>query len=180
MDAFNPAVDPNLTPTHLSTWGEFICGYSIWNIGSVLAASAGWGTGNQATIMPMFLPWNYNVARAFWMNGSSTGGNSDIGIFTEGGTKLWSSGSVANSGNSVKQFVNVNMLLNAGSYYLAFVHSINSSNHVWLASPTAGNSRMSGIYIQSSALPLPSPLTPAVSSTPSIPLAGLTRLASGF
>lgn len=147
------------------------------------ATSYLWPVANLAVYIPFTLPWPYPVRRAFWCNGSNVTGNYDIGIYTAGGVKIWSSGSTAQTGASAIQYVTVtpDLLLPAGKYYLGLVN--NGTTNRGFGTPTQVTAiigRFMGLYQQATALPLPAAATFAAWNNIGYPLCGITRTASGF
>jgi hypothetical protein len=148
----------------------------------VIPAGMAWDTANQAIFIPLFIPWTYTVERAFWVNGSAAGGNSDIGIFTPGGANLWSAGSTVGTGSSTVQYVTLStpLLLSPGAYLLGFNHSDTTANRLVGGTVTAITGRLPGALMQASAFPLPSPASFAAFAKTAWPLIGITNTASGF
>lgn len=173
-----------VTPTHINTYSRWI--NSVAHRGSIgpgVPASVTWGTANAAVFYPMFLPWPYFAQRAFWVNGSSAAGNSDIGVYTPGGAQLWHSGSTANSGASSPQYVTISggLLLLPGPYFLAYAND-GTTNRAFGSTAATTIGRIAGWLSQLSALPLPASATFATftASAGALTIAGLTKTASGF
>lgn len=138
---------------------------------------------NSAVYIPMSVPWPYPVNRVWWVNGSTIGNNVDFGIYTPSGNKIFSTGSTAQSGTSVPQFVTPGtpFLLDPGNYYFAYACSGTTSTAFGTALSTAGQSAMCGLYSQATALPLPASATFASMGVAlAVPLCGITRTPSGF
>jgi hypothetical protein len=177
-----PNVSPNTLPLHWSTWSAAEELRAI--TGSGVGASGTWTTANTALYIPVSLPWNYPVKRMWWINGSVAGGNTDVGIYTLGGVRLFSTGSTAESGTSTTQYVSAGtpFVLPAGAYYFAYTHSATTANHIWTSSTgSVANTEAAGILAQASALPLPATASFAVGTTvTSFPYFGITRTTSGF
>lgn len=169
-------------PLFVSSLSMFSVGISALkdNSASAAMASSSWSTGNRAMYIPFVLPWPYLVNRVFWGNGSTLTANKDFGIYTAGGTLIYSTGSTAESGASVLQFVEPTpFLLSPGRYYMALVCSA-TTNHVWASASTAIYKRMWGILEQATALPLPATWTPAAASMTIVPLCGITSTTTGY
>lgn len=177
-----------VVPTHINPWMR----YSIGTMASKLvgAIQPGGGltwTANVAVYIPFAVPWPYNVRRMFWCNGNTVGGNSDVGIYTQGGARLWSSGSIACSGAGLlPQYVtpSPDMLLQPGvPYFFGFAHDSSIASHlVGLGggSLAASQGRACGMYQQASAFPLPAAATFAAYAAVGLPLIGITNTDSGF
>jgi hypothetical protein len=142
-------------------------------------ASTSWGTANRAEYFPVWLPWPYVVRRVFWCNGSVASGNTDFGIYTSDGTKIYSTGSTAQSGASAIQYVTpTEFTLASGVYYFAVVFDGTTNRAFGLTSNTIFGS--GGQLVQTSALPLPATATFAATAGTPHALCGITRTASGF
>jgi hypothetical protein len=150
---------------------------------NVNVSSTSWPSANLAIYTPFWLPWPYPVRRTFWNNGNAAGNNWDIGIYTAAGARLWSAGSTVGSGNAAPQFVSPSgpLLLLAGRYYLGAVHSTTTAGRSYATTAYAAQFlRQAGMLQEASALPLPAVMTPVAIASAYIPLAGITRTASGF
>lgn len=175
-------------PSHVNAWSR----WSIGTLGARLSAlslpggGVGW-TANVAIYVPFMLSWPYNVRRAFWGNGNAVAGNCDIGIYTQGGARLWSSGSTACSGptNSL-QYVTTSpdLTLQPGvPYFFGFTHDSSTASHLTGESGSAMTTpwgRACGLYQQASAFPLPAAATFAAYAAVGLPLIGITNTDSGF
>lgn len=135
---------------------------------------------NRAIYTPMWLPWHYPVRRVYWVNGTTASSNMDFGIYTADGERLYSTGSTAQSGTSVAQYVTPSspLLLTPGLYYFALACNGTTSRAFGAGSLTLTLSRTSGILQEDTALPLPAAMTPAAIATGIIPLCGVTLTAS--
>lgn len=180
MSDFAPQ-DSQVEPLFISSLGPQSAVVKVSRTGTVNPASITW-VANQAVFIPVTLPFPYPVRRVFWGVGSAGGGNVDFGIYNFEGTRLFSTGSTAQSGTSTLQYVDVtDFLLTPGVYYFGYAASgtTNVSNGSTVA--TATFQRMAGILQQASALPLPATMASAGAATQAIyPLCGITRTASGF
>lgn len=170
------------TPSFINSWTRYMGGLSARNFSGGIVASAAWPAANQACYIPFKLPWPYVVRRLFWVNGSSVNSNADIGIYTSGGAKLYSSGSTAQSGASVPQYVTPAspLLLLPDLYFLGLSFSGTTNKAFMDTAITAILGRFLGMYQQASALPLPATATFASWNSIGRPLCGITRISSGF
>lgn len=174
-------------PTHINPWLRWSIGTLAGRLSSIASPGGGltWSA-NVAIYVPFLLDWPYDVRRMFWANGNSTGGNSDVGLYTLGGARLYSSGSVANSGSGAAQYVTpaADLLLQPGMpYFMAFAHDSSTGSQLSGGSGTTMTTswgRACGLYQQSSAFPLPLTATFAAYAAVGIPLIGFTNLDSGF
>lgn len=152
------------------------------NLSSGIAFSSFTWTANLAIYVPISIPWDYPVNRVWWANGSTnTSTNVDMGIYTVGGQRIYSTGSTAMGTVSVIQYVTptVPFVLPAGQYYIGWTCS-NTTSRATALSTSANVLRMAGCVSQSSALPLPATATFATNTATGLPIFGITRLNSGF
>ena len=183
-----PNVADSAVPSHIGTFSRYS---ALWessvvtgNIGG--GASLTWLVANKAIYIPLWLPFWYQVNRVWWYNGSSvTSVNNDLGIYDADGTRIYSTGSTAQSGASVLQYVTVStpFRLPPGRYFLALAISSVTANRGGTggATNTLTRLRQSGIMEEASALPLPAVATfAAITATQPTPHYGITRTASGF
>jgi hypothetical protein len=145
------------------------------------AVTSSWQTASLAIYIPLYIPTPYTVRRVFWGNGSALAGNKDFGIYSPDGTKIYSTGSTAESGASAIQYVTPTaFVLQTGRYYMAIVCD-QTTNHGWgIAAGSAIMLRMAGYLQQATALPLPNSATFAAKANTFIPICGITQTASGF
>jgi hypothetical protein len=176
-------VDP-VTPTHIHTWTTYcVCAPTLRLNGAAISApaSAAWPSANLAMYIPFTIPFPYTVSRLFWCNGSSAAANMDVGLYSLGGARICSTGSVAQVTTNVIQYAapTATCVLTPGTYYLGVACS-GTTNALFMATTTAIQNRMAEVMQEASAIPLPSPATFASMANTNFPLAGFTRLASGF
>ena len=170
------------TPLHVSATSRYGCGPELRVAMSTGSPAAFTWTANQAIYIPVAIPWPYLVKRVWWYNGSTvTSSNADMGIYTPGGTKIYSQGSTAMSGTSAVQYANVStpFVLDAGMYFFAWACN-NSTSRAFGWAPTVPQGALCGILSQTTAFALPSPATFATYGAAGVPIFGVTRTASGF
>lgn len=145
-----------------------VSGLSPNSIGVELAgmglttASGTWVAANRALFTPFAVTERLTVTRMFQENGSAVSGNLDLGIYDARGTRLTSSGSVAQAGiNSVQEVDVADVTLAPGLYYLAQVMD-NVTGTVIRFSPNAVLCRAMGLFQMASAFPLPATATFAI------------------
>ena len=129
-------------------------------------ASAVWPSANMAIYQPVIVHVSTTVLQLAWANGATVSGNVDVGVYDSAFTRLVSSGSTAQSGTSVPQFVNItDLYLAVGTYYLALACDNTTATFV-RRTPTApfGRTPM-GNFEQASAFALPATGTPVVFTT---------------
>lgn len=149
---------------------------------SAAAASGNWPSANLAIYIPFWLPWPYSVRRVFWANGATLTGNKDFGIYSAEGTRIYSTGSTAESGASAIQYTtpSPDILLSPGRYYFALSCSA-TTGHGWQVSTgAAAEARHGGLLQQATAVPLPATMTPASFTGTVMPLCGITSTTTGF
>lgn len=169
-------------PSFINTVTRWMGGMTHRQVaGFGVPSSQSW-TANVAVYIPLLLPWHYSVKRAFWYHGSAVSGHVDIGIYTKSGALIWSAGSTVNAGSaSQPQYVtpSQDLLLQPGRYWMAYTHD--GTTNQYLGAPVAADKgRLSGIYQQASAHPLPATATFAAYAGVGVPLIGITNTASGF
>lgn len=150
------------------------------NVGMMAGALTGGSTpgslvypvANDAILVPFYLQQNTLIKRLFWANGNANSGNVDMGIYTADGAKIITTGSTAQSGSLVPQFVDVtDFLLSPGGYYFAL--SCNNTTATFLRSSVPfRNLRTIGVLKMASAFPLPATLTFAPATDAYLPLMG--------
>lgn len=173
------------TPLHIHPWTMYSIGAELRQISgnTSIPVSSTWHAANEAIYIPVRIPFPYPVRRMFWGNGSTAAGNVDVGIYSPGKGRIFSSGSTAQSGTSNIQYVTLgtDILLAAGTYYIALAASA-TTNAVWGFSYGGTSTRLTGIQRQSTALPLPNPGAPTATPVGNlvVPLFGITRTTTGF
>ncbi len=174
-----PAPTPLFVHTN-SRWSVLPEIFKTANLSS-FAVSVTW-TANTAIYVPVSIPWAYPVNRVFWINGSVvTTSNADFGIYSPGGTRIYSTGSTTQSGASSVQYVTPSspFILPAGVYYFAWTSS-GTTNRAFGLACSAVNGRQCGLVQQATALPLPATATFATYANIGVPTIGITRTTSGF
>ncbi len=170
-------------PLHIYTFSRFGPGWESRLIhASAAPAAITWVT-NIVSYHPIMLPWSYPVRRVFWINGSTISStNVDMGIYTRGGVKLFSTGSTAMVGASSIQYaaLGTDIVLPPGGYYLAWTCD-NTTNRGFACSGSAANGEMLGMLQETKAIPLPATMTPVAWAQAWGPSAcGITRTSTGF
>lgn len=134
--------------------------------------SAVWTAANRAIFVPFRLTRAKPVTKLFAHNGATASGNLDIGIYTIDGTRIVSTGSVAQSGTNVCQVIDItDTLLGDGDYYLALAMD-GTTGTVFRAAPQATRLRTAGVLQQASAFPLPATATFAAVASAFLPFFG--------
>lgn len=138
--------------------------------------TAAWGAANEAIYTPFRLPFAVRAIELWWLNGTTIAAtNADIGIYRDDGVKVITSGSTALSGANTIQKVNITDTdLPPGRYYFAYALSSNTATPQVMTFAAAVEARILGICMQSSALALPDPITPATMTRVNVPMVGMT------
>lgn len=132
-----------------------------------------WPAANRALFVPFVIHEPFVVQKMAVYNATTAAGNVDIGIYTEDGTLLVSSGSTAMAGTSTQQTFSISKTLAPGRYYMAIAFS--STSAILRASTTSlASTQLSGVLQMASAFPLPATATFAVAASAYIPAFGLS------
>jgi hypothetical protein len=130
---------------------------------------------NRAIFLPFAVFTNIKPLSMFVINGATAAGNIDVGIYSLGGTKLWSNGGTAQSGTSAIQSFSVTGLeLSPGTYYFAVAESSTSATLYRGSTGTLSYDKMTGLAQMATAYPLPASATLATATSDYIPIVGLT------
>lgn len=121
--------------------------------------SNAWPSGSLAIFVPFYLTTPMKVATIWWLNGATVSGNVDAGIYDASGNRIYSVGSIAQSGTQNFQVntVPVSLILGPGVYYLALVcdnttATIRSEFNTFV---TGSYAKMLGMAQATVAFPLP-------------------------
>lgn len=147
-------------------------GYSVGQPGT-----GTWSSANRAIYMPLMLRAPFLVQKVWWANGTTVSGNCDVGLYTEGGVRLFSSGSTAQATVSVIQSVALStpFLLTPGRYYLAMAMDNATGHIIRMTFGATGYAKEFGCAEQATAFVLPATATFAtIASFDTFPLFGLT------
>lgn len=170
------SVAPEVLPFRISSLGRFSGQHMIQAFDTTVASStAVWPSANRAFYMPVYLPSPFTVARFWVQNGSNATGNCDVGLYSEAGDKLVSTGSTARAGATQAQYIGVtDARFGPGTYYLALALDTTAGSVGRLAG-TIPTMRLGGIFQQDTAFALPSSMTPAALSTAYAPHFGFSQ-----
>lgn len=156
----------------LNTFGEGSClGDTLANIASQFIAAAAWPTANKAFYIPVQLLVAVTVYKIAWYNGATVGTNSvDVGIYTEAGTKIISTGSTLTAGASQPQVVDIaDTALAPDTYFLAMAMN-GTTDTVFRNAANGNHHRASGVQQQLTAFALPATATFAAYSDAYVPV----------
>lgn len=134
------------------------------------SGSAAWPAANRAFYFPIRNPYSsWNVARFMWINGASTTGTIDMGLYAyttaQTGSKLTSTGAITRSGTNAIQYATASpaYTLPRGRYYLGAVLS-SGTGEVLRQAPQQGATtlQLSGVlYENLGGSTLPSSMNPS-------------------
>ncbi len=139
------------------------------------AAAVAYPAANLALYIPFVLSAPINIQSVFWVNGTVTGGNCDVGIYNDDGTKVVTLGSTARG--SVSTVITstglTDTVVGAGRYYMAFLCDSTANIFAW-APGSGGVCEAYGILEQAvGAANLPSPATFTLTTRNYIPVFGI-------
>jgi hypothetical protein len=149
------------------------------NGGTGNPGTVAWPAANQALFFPFELFKATQFVRLYNYNGGAVSGNVDIGIYTEDGTRIVSTGSVAVSGTNVNQAHTIDVTLAPGRYYLGMAHDGTSTSFYFTSAVGARQHipRVLGVREMAAAFPLPATATlTAYTTTYTFPIFGASRI----
>lgn len=131
--------------------------------GMTLITASNWPTANKAFYATIYIPEDIIISKLYWVTGTATAGNIDVGIFrTTDLKKVISTGSQSLGTASAGHAVSVGPVVVRKGYYIMGC-SLDTTTNARVVSGTtfnAGASHIGGCYEQTSAFPLPDPITP--------------------
>jgi hypothetical protein len=165
----------------ISTFGKECAWYSMMRIvagGSTVAT--GWQVANTGIIIPFVLNTPFMVRQVMTENGATIGASYDVTWWDRTlTTKLFTTGSVAQSGTSALQIVDVtDTLIPAGETFVTFNVNNTTGLHRLSIGGSATAFHLAGIRQFAGAVPVASSITPAQASTMSnVPYIGFASKA---
>jgi hypothetical protein len=157
------------------SWGHSIDTASIISgvASSVAYASNAWPTANLAIYIPIAIALPV-VAKKLWLACGTTGtDNIDIGIFSEGGTKIVASGATAKVNSDAELVVEItDTLLAPGRYWIGVSCASNTATF-WTLGLAVPNGAALGVMQEGSAHPLPATATMVALTGLRVPAAGI-------
>lgn len=161
----------NYAPTINTLNGDFAITVGAAGGGST-PSSAAFPAANDAIFVPVHIKQATLIKRLFCSNGGTASGNVDVGIYTEDGARIVSSGSTAQAGTTVPQFFDItDFILGPGRYYFA-VAMDNGTGTLFRANITALRLSAIGMAKMATAFPLPATATLATVTAAFLPLIG--------
>ena len=171
---------PDFPSTRFSPLGGTIHTYSmecmaaapLWARKAVMTTSTAWGTANRAIYIPFAVEATVTAYQMAVENGATLGGNVDVGIYDELGTRLVSNGSVAQAGTSTIQTFDIaNTVLTPGTYFMAMATNSTTATYIGSVALLAELWRTCGVQMQDTAFALPATATfanPAQTALPAL------------
>jgi hypothetical protein len=106
-------------PIMITPFSAFALGVEYGAVATVTPISVAHGTINLARFFPFVIPEPILVMKLFWHNGGTASGNVDVGIFSEDGKKIISTGAQAQGTISVLQEFDIaDTVIGRGRFYL--------------------------------------------------------------
>jgi hypothetical protein len=138
-------------------------------------SSATWPTASLAIYYPFSVTQNVTFSTLFCLNGTVVSGNVDVGVYTQDGRKIVSSGSTVQAGTSTLQvFTVAATTLGPGTYYMALALDNTTATIFRGIVGQVLRTRFTGMMQQATAFPLPTTATPAIIGQDYIPMMGLS------
>lgn len=158
----------------ISTLSLFSVGPMARNAG-LTPASTAWATGNQARYVPFLIPDQITIVKLLAYNGSTANGNTDIGLYDEGGNQIVGIAAAAQSGTTAwQEFDIADTTINPGLYYIGLLNSGTTGTYFAYADLQWG--RILGVYSQAvGAGNLPNPATFAALDAFGIPIVAMSQ-----
>jgi hypothetical protein len=158
----------------ISPFSAASLGVEIGATGSGAPASVAHGTANLARGYPFYLSEPALLVKAWWFNGGTVSGNTDVGVYTPDGTLLFSSGATAQATINVIQEVDTtDYQLGRGAYYCALSSSSATATY-FSNSFNLHFAKAMGWWQAATAHPLPASLTPAALAAAIEPIFGIS------
>lgn len=152
MGVIPPSLRATPPANTLSSVGLNSIGAVVLNSG-LTSASTAWPSANRTIYVPLFIDRTVTITQMFAYNGATASGNTDIGIYDQGGTRLVSMGATAQSGTSQIQLFNItDTTLTPGAYFMGMSNSGTTGTY-FRAALGVTVMGVSGCYQDASSLP---------------------------
>ena len=171
------APNHSIPPLFIHPWTRYMLAHDL-SPGS--CTSGVWPAANRALYLPFYIPCKMPIRRVWWHNGGTANGNVDFGIFSKNGSKIFSTGSVAQAGINAPQYVTVDQWLDTDTYFMALALSSGTGTIFRSTGVSLTDCRLVGMLQEAAALPLPNAMTPAALAAVFVPLCGITTTDSGY
>lgn len=134
---------------------------------------SGWPAANRALFYPFSISEPAKALKMYVANGATISGNIDLGIYTDAGVRLTSTGSTAHAGANVIQVIDVAdvWLAPFTTYYVAMVADGTTGTYARWTGATPGGI---GMFQAASSFPLPATVTFARDASGYLPLCGVS------
>lgn len=174
----------NIVPPYrgaINPWDAYSILESLNALGAspaYLAASAAWPSGSLAIFVPFYLNSYMSVGGVYWVNGAAVNGQIDCGVYDANGNRVFSIGSVLQSGTSAMQetVISPAVHLAPGLYYMA-LSAANAAATFRASSGAMATGTMGkvlGMAQAAASFPLPAAPTLISAGQDYIPLFGIT------
>ena len=140
-------------------------GVQLAAVATAAPASGAPGFTNQTIYVPLTVTETITIVKGWWVNGATSNGNVDIGLYPEaGGTKIVSLGSTAQGTINVLQEGNIaDTVVPPGRYLMAFGWSSATATFFSYSATYTTNRQWKALGIaKEAAFALPASATPAV------------------
>lgn len=149
-------------------------GTDLVAVASAIGGSAVWPAAGRILYIPIYLDEVGSIVKFFFCNGTVAAGTIDIGLYSEAGSKLVSSGATTQAGVSTLQtFDTTDYTAGPGRYYLGICLSSGSATVV-RSSPSLSLQRTMGVLQEAGTATLPASKTGVAPASAFMPLAGFS------
>lgn len=149
-------------------------------LGGTLASTV-FPAANDALFIPFQLSESVTVKRVGWANGATVSGNVDMGVYDLAGTRIFSTGSTAQSGVSGIQVVDItDVVIGPGNFYMALAcDNITATFARGTVGSLARLRMFCGVLKQATAFALPAAATFATPTDDYVPVMALFLQTAG-
>ena len=149
LSAYVPATQGHFVFPVIHSLGVEAAGSTRYSQSGGTPASVAWPAANRAIYIPFQISETMVFTRVHWYNGATAAGNVDVGIYSENGTRLGSTGAIAQGTINVVQtnVLTANTTCLPGRYFMAMLCS--SGTATVFAQAASLSAKMAGLYQQS-------------------------------
>jgi hypothetical protein len=141
--------------------------------GGSTPSSGAFPASNDALFVPVVIKQTVLIKRLFSLNGATASGNIDVGIYSEDGSRIVSSGSTAQSGTSIPQFFDItDLVITPGRYYFAVAMNNTTGTLFRVTTGVIARFQCLGLAKQATAFALPATATFATITAVYFPVIG--------
>jgi hypothetical protein len=169
-------------PISIGPYSPQATGWNVFLLGSTAFTGTTIGSSN-IFLYPVQVTEPYRVRRFWVVNGATTNGTWEVGVYSDGGAKVASSGAVTQAGGGVIQQSTTDFTLGIGSYWIALASSSGSATFLGrtIAVTSARNLREGTLYAMAttvgSAIPMASQITIGSNMAFNAPVYGIASVA---